>query len=36
MAPYKKGRLKILSELAPDLLKKLQELGMVATYGKQE
>ncbi|MCF7975946.1 MAG: hypothetical protein K9N55_19170 [Phycisphaerae bacterium] len=34
LAPYKKGRLKILSELAPDLLKKLQDLGLVATYGK--
>lgn len=34
IAPYKKGRLKILAELAPDLLKKLQDLGLVATYGK--
>jgi hypothetical protein len=36
IAPYKKGRLKLLSELAPDLLKKLQEMGLVASYGKQE
>ena len=35
VAPYKKGRFKILSELAPDLLKKLQDLGLVPSYGKQ-
>jgi hypothetical protein len=36
IAPYKKGRLKILAELAPDLLRKLQDLGLVASYGKDE
>lgn len=36
IAPYKKGRFKLLSELAPDLLKKLQEQGLVAAYGKEE
>ena len=34
IAPYKKGRLKILAEIAPDLLKKLQDLGLIASYGK--
>ena len=32
IAPYKKGRFKLLSELAPDLLKKLQEAGLAASY----
>ncbi len=34
VAPFKKGRFKLLAELAPDLLTKLQNVGLIPSYGK--